>query len=470
MSIVKMVNSTAVNFKKSLNDTIDSCPLYNMVMEEIFLESDAEGEYNWSPEIQGYVLSAGFLGYVISQLPGGLAAETYGAKRVYLSGVLLASLAHLLSPLAAWHSCYTLIVIQLLRGLGQGFQSPANSVVTANWFPKHERGFLNSLIFLGSGVGSFITYTTSGAMCSSSTLLGGWPSVYFIYGGLGLVLSLCIHLFLYDSPKEHPNIGRVELLYILENQENDLFQKKPPTPWNKILTSIPVYVMTFSVFSHFWAFTHQISEHPIFLANILHFPIETNGILNAIPFVFQTLMIFLGGWVSKWLNTHGYAGVDKVRKGCTMLYSLGYSAGLLGMYIAGCDRIWSNAFSFIAFSFVGLSYAGCLSVPSDMSPTYAGSLFAFSNTIASTAAFIFPLIIGMMIYVEESLEQWNKIFILCITVVMSSGILFCLFGSADVVPWNFPSIEVWDRNRPKDEALKSGSKECTLSKGASIHI
>ncbi|GBN96356.1 Putative inorganic phosphate cotransporter [Araneus ventricosus] len=272
MSIVKMVNATAVNFKENLNGTIDSCPLSNLAIEE-FPEPTAEGEFNWSPQMQGYILSAGFLGYIVSQIPAGLIAEAYGAKNVYLSGVLLASLAHLLCPFAAWYSCYSMIGMQLLRGVGQGLNSPANSVITAKWFPRQERGFLNALIFSGTGVGSLIAYATSGAMCSSA-LFGGWPSLYFIYGGLGLVLGLCAYLFLYESPKEHPKIGKAELFYILENQESDLSQKRPPTPWRKILTSVPVHVMTYSIFSHFWANAHQISEHPLFLANILHFPIQ----------------------------------------------------------------------------------------------------------------------------------------------------------------------------------------------------
>ncbi|KAF8787705.1 putative inorganic phosphate cotransporter like protein [Argiope bruennichi] len=286
-----------------------------------------EGEFDWSPEIQGYILSAGFLGYFVTQIPGGLLSQAYGAKNVFLGGVLLASLAHLLSPFAAWGSCYLMILIQFLRGIGQGFHSPANSVIAAKWFPRHERGFLNSLIFSGGGVGSFITSVTSGALCSSN-LFGGWPSAKlyssFFIGGLGLVFSLCIHLFLYESPKDHPRIGMEELKYILENQESDLSQKPPPTPWKEMLTSVPVYMMTYSVFSHFWTTTHQMSEHPTFLGNILHFPIKENGILNSIPFGFQIILIFLGGWISKWLNTHGYVGVDKLEKDvqCFILWGI----------------------------------------------------------------------------------------------------------------------------------------------------
>ncbi|GBN40560.1 Putative inorganic phosphate cotransporter [Araneus ventricosus] len=468
MSVVKMVNNTAVNFQKNLNGTINSCPLNYSVPEEL-PKPVSDGEFDWNPEMQSYIQSAGFFGYLVSQIPGGMLAEAHGAKNILVSGVLISSLAHMLCPFAAWCSCYLMIAMQFLRGVGQGFFIPSDSVMAAKWFTRQERGFHNSIIYAGSYLGSLITYATSGGLCSS-TLFGGWPLVYFVYGGLGLVLGLCAHLFLHEIPKEHPRIGKEELVYILENQESDLSQKQPPTPWRKILTSVPVYAMTFAIFSHFILESQQMSEHPIFLGNILHFPIQTNGMLNSIPFAFQILLIFLGGWVCKWLNTHGYVGVDKVRKGCTMLYSLGSSISLLGVYFVGCDRVWSNVFSIIAFSFVGLAIPGCVVVPADMSPTFAGSLFAFSNTLASSAMFVYPLIVGAFLSIEESLEQWNKIFLLCIAVIMSSGILFCLFGSAEVQPWNFPSAEDDERIRAKDEDAKCGAKECTQSKETSNHL
>ncbi|XP_055941820.1 putative inorganic phosphate cotransporter [Argiope bruennichi] len=468
MSVVAMVNNTAANSRKNFNLTFGSCPINESIAAESSLPNN-DGEFNWGPEIQGYVLGAGFMGYVISQIPGGLLAEAYGAKITIVGGLFLSSMAHILCPFAAWHSSYLMIAMQLLRGVGQGLLPPAHSVLSANWFPSTERGFLNGLIMAGSVIGSLVSCFSSGALCSSS-VLGGWPSVYYIYGGLGLVLCLCVQICLFESPRVHPRIGKSELNYIVQNQETDLSLKRPPTPWKKILTSVPVYAMTYAVFSHFWAITHQISVQPIYLESVLHYPIQENGILTSIPFIFQALFIFIGGWISKWMITQNYIGIDKARKWCTLLYALGYSGGVLGIYFAGCDRMWSNIFSIIAMSFIGLSVPGCMVAPIDMSPTFAGSLFGLSNTIASSASFLLPIITGLMLNEEESLEQWNKIFLLCIAVIMSSGILFCVFGSADVQPWNFPSNEDSGKNLPKDEDLGSGYKTNTLTTEITVHI
>ncbi|GFY44205.1 putative inorganic phosphate cotransporter [Trichonephila inaurata madagascariensis] len=179
ISVVAMVNNTAVDSHKTTNVSVASCPFNFSSLDENHLPENT-GEFDWSPAIQGYVLGAGFLGYVVTQMPGGMLAEWYGAKFTVVCGLFLSALGHILSPLAARSSAYLLIVMQLVRGLGQGLIAPAQCVLAANWFPSNERSLLNPLIMSGYSVGSLVSGFTSGAMCSS-TILGGWPSVYYIY-------------------------------------------------------------------------------------------------------------------------------------------------------------------------------------------------------------------------------------------------------------------------------------------------
>ncbi|GFU13535.1 hypothetical protein NPIL_435341 [Nephila pilipes] len=50
---------------------------------------------------------------------------------------------------------------------------------------------------------------------------------------------------------------------------------------------------------------------------------------------------------------------------------------------------------------------------------------------------------------KQTLEQWNKVFFISIGVVMSSGIIFLFFGSAEVQSWNFPHSDVENGNDEK---------------------
>jgi len=72
----------------------------------------------WEKSIQGHVLGAFFYGYTISQIPGGLLAERFGAKWVLFSFLGLSSLATLLTPLAARFNVFLLIGLRVIVGVG----------------------------------------------------------------------------------------------------------------------------------------------------------------------------------------------------------------------------------------------------------------------------------------------------------------------------------------------------------------
>lgn len=63
--------------------------------------SNSGGEIEWSKTTQGWVLSAFFYGYLVSQVPCGILAGRFGGKRVMLYGVSLFGVTTLLVPLAA---------------------------------------------------------------------------------------------------------------------------------------------------------------------------------------------------------------------------------------------------------------------------------------------------------------------------------------------------------------------------------
>ncbi|GBM44697.1 Putative inorganic phosphate cotransporter [Araneus ventricosus] len=194
----------------------------------------------------------------------------------------------------------------------------AYSVIASNWFPSMERGLFNSLILSGIAVGAMISGFSAGALCSSS-ILGGWPSVYYLYGGLGLVQCVCVQVFLYESPKVHPGITDKEKNYILYYQEADLNKKRPPTPWKDITRSVPVYAMTFAMFGAYWATSHLLSVHPIFLSTMLHFSLEESGFIVSLTFIIQIMISFSTSFASDCLSRKNLVGVDKLRKGINFL-------------------------------------------------------------------------------------------------------------------------------------------------------
>ncbi len=59
------------------------------------------GPFAWDSQTQGLVLGSFFYGYVLTQYPGGRAAELYGGKWVFGVGIAATALFTLLTPVAA---------------------------------------------------------------------------------------------------------------------------------------------------------------------------------------------------------------------------------------------------------------------------------------------------------------------------------------------------------------------------------
>nr|CAD7441653.1 unnamed protein product [Timema bartmani] len=156
-----------------------------------------DGEFTWSEETQGFILSGYFYGYAAGQLPGGILAERYGGKLVFGLGTFISALLTVVSPFAVWVSDELFFALRLLEGLagvtivlnhkafgGIGrvplehdyrlFQSvtfPAIQYMISNWAPPDERSKF-SMVFsvytydnYSNGVGMRKEHQPRGGYC-----------------------------------------------------------------------------------------------------------------------------------------------------------------------------------------------------------------------------------------------------------------------------------------------------------------
>ena len=72
-------------------------------------------EPNWSPQTIGYVDSAFFWGYVVTQVPGGFLASHIPANRVFGVAILLSSCLNLLLPTVMSTSPLLVIILRVLQ-------------------------------------------------------------------------------------------------------------------------------------------------------------------------------------------------------------------------------------------------------------------------------------------------------------------------------------------------------------------
>lgn len=77
------------------------------------------GKFIWTKDVQGYVLSAFFWGYISSQILGGYLAGRYGGRLVIGFVIMGCAVLTLISPIAATTSVYAFIIVRALIGFAQ---------------------------------------------------------------------------------------------------------------------------------------------------------------------------------------------------------------------------------------------------------------------------------------------------------------------------------------------------------------
>lgn len=153
-------------------------------------------EFGWSRTV---VTSGNALGRVVVALfafVAGWLIETYGPKKMIITGVLLGGLAFI--GFGMMTSRWQFYIFSLMAAMGYICGGPLpNQVLTSRWFNK-SRGKAMSIAYLGVGVGGMLVPQIAKWL----NLHFGWHHAMMLLGVLMLVISLPVTLFVKDKPEE----------------------------------------------------------------------------------------------------------------------------------------------------------------------------------------------------------------------------------------------------------------------------
>jgi ACS family sodium-dependent inorganic phosphate cotransporter len=204
--------------------------------------------YNWNKEEKNDILGYFFWGFLLTQVPGGRLSEMYGTRIVIGVGLFCAALVTILIPVACHLHYYWVLFARFALGLALGVQWPAIPPMAAKWVsPSDTSKFMSHMV--ASALGAALTYPVCGYLIAFL----GWPSVFYISGGITLLWTMAWFYLVYDSPEQHPRISREEKELLKDARIVNCAAKKSKTPWIKILNSAPVWA--FVVGNVIFAFT-----------------------------------------------------------------------------------------------------------------------------------------------------------------------------------------------------------------------
>ncbi|VDM93154.1 unnamed protein product, partial [Litomosoides sigmodontis] len=317
-AIVCMVNSTAIDMLTVSDGTNISrkSACARRTDNEVDEREAYMGEFVWPKNVQGYVLSAFFWGYIGSQILGGYLAGRYGGRLVIGFVVLGCAVLTLISPLAATFSVFTFIIARALIGFMQGAIFPAYHAMWSVWAPPLERSLLTGVTYAGAQIGNTAVMPLSGLLCKYG-FAGGWPSIFYVIGAAGILWCLLWFFYVSDLPSRSKRISLRELNYI-ESSLADILasnsKKKRAVPWLEIFKSVPVWAVFCGHFAGDWGGHMMITTLPLFMNDVLGLDFASLGFLTAIPYITYFVCMNLGGFTADKLQKMNVLSTIGIRR------------------------------------------------------------------------------------------------------------------------------------------------------------
>ncbi|MEP6577137.1 MAG: MFS transporter [Nitrososphaerota archaeon] len=242
-----------------------------------FISREFNQDVSYLGQLSGFFL----LGIGLFQIPGGLFATKYGLRRSAILGILLSSIAVIISSLTTHIAVF--VILRFIVGLGMAFFFSAGVTLITTYLGKRSEGtgigLLNSFQAIGGIIGIFGWILVAEAL--------GWRLSLIISGILGVVIGLMM-IFLLPGETQVRTTISISLLRKL------LF--------SRYLISLGV-ILTATQLA--WGLT--VSFFVFYLIDRMKISPEFAGIISSIPLIVYVFTSPITGKIydrsnnSKWL-------------------------------------------------------------------------------------------------------------------------------------------------------------------------
>jgi len=323
------------------------------------------------------------------------------------------------------------LLLQLeLEGVGEGVTYPAMHGLLGKWVPPQERTRLCTTSYSGAYLGTIIGIPVSSALCSSS-FLGGWPSVFYLFGVLGILWFLVWIPFVSNEPALDPTISTYERDYIESSlalsTADDIENKPKSVPWGKILTNLPFWALIINHTCNNWAFYTLLTWMPAYILHILKFDMSSSGIISVLPYIGFTVTWVGGGQVADYMIAHWWS-TTTVRK---FFQVSGFALGGACLIITGHIKSVVPAVAMLTASmtFMGLVGSGFANNHLDIGAQYSGILMGITNTAATIPGIVSPVLTGWILGDTPDLHNWQNVFYISGGVFGFGIVVWLIFAS-----------------------------------------
>lgn len=343
-------------------------------------------KYGWSAATMGMVFTMFGVGYILTQIPGGIIADKIGGRRVILLGTIGWGLFSLLTPLAV--APLAMYLVRAALGATEGVYFPAATSVIARWIPLRSRARFQGLNMSGISLGPLIATPLMAWMISTYS----WQSAFWFSGILTLIWAVFWFLFSKDDPAKHPSVTQAELEEIQRGRDQ-ISKEKTQVFESKVRTKAVWFLgLAYGLQTYVgWMF---LSWLPTYLISARGFSIIKMGIFGTLPNLAMFLSMYLSGWISDNLAKRGHTG-DSRRP--IIYVGLVCMSVFIWLTSQASNGYMAILFLTITYTFYGLNFPPFWSLPADISVSEAGVISGIMNTFSAGSAILAPLLTGILV-------------------------------------------------------------------------
>ena len=402
-----------------------------------------------SETIEGNVLSAFYIGYTVSQIPGGWLAAKYGAKRVLAVAVTLWSLSTLFTGFVG-KSVPVLICLRAAVGVAEGCNYPSQIAMLSQWIPHSERSRAWSFVVTGEAVGTIVALVGGPFVAHSY----GWETIFWVSGACSIFWLVFFLLLTSSSPSTHANISVQELAFIEKTRPP--LSRVRSTPWFEILTNTRLLAIVATHCCYNFGYYVCLSWIQKFFSICYGADYSNLGTLSVLPYITIFGCLMIAGnladrveiylkWspttVRKVFNTIGMGGagffffllslhapthiepVNPINGTTPSSSSIAKVADLKGATIAAV--LLASALGVGGFAGGG----GYWPALGDLSVEYSSIVVGISNSVASVPGIVGGQVVGNLL--SSSGNNWALVFQLAAVIEIVGAAIFLCAGSAE---------------------------------------
>lgn len=350
----------------------------------------------------GWVMSAFFWSYALSQIPSGWVGHIWGTRRALTVFAILWSIATAFTGIVI--GFWTLIVARLIFGISQAGIFPCAANTISKWLPESRRGLasglLGSFMSIGSAIGSFIIgVLLVGFDCFGVSVPAvSWRMCMFIFAVPGFLWAFWFYYWFRDRPADHSGVNAAELVLITQSQQQEQddskVEKGEPTPWGQILTSFSMWMICGQQFFRAAGYIFYVTWFPVYLQEARGITMASSGILASLPLMSYVVGNALGGVVVDWVLQRTQSRRWS-RQGVAVFAMLGCAACTLFAYYVQEMKLAMALISISTF-FAGLSGSCGYTVTIDKGGQHVAPIFGMMNMAGNLGAALLPVIVGAL--------------------------------------------------------------------------